>query len=101
VHWQAVRSEHGIASNVYDGRSKTLRLFRFRPEVPRTFYFDPPNELIARDRSEVFTSNQYVTRWTPDGFDAENATPYTGGPVYYRKTAWNPDDQVLYGYKVN
>lgn len=71
------------------------------PEIPRTFYYDPPNELMARDRSKTFTDNQYVTRMTPNGFDTENATHYAGEPVYYKNNAWNPEEQVLYGYKVN
>ncbi len=71
------------------------------PEVPRAFYYDPPNELMGRDRSATWSSHQYVTRLTQDGFDAADVTRYTGEPLYYRNNVWNPDDQVIYGYKVN
>ena len=71
------------------------------PEVPRAFYYDPPNELMGRDRSATWSNHQYVARLTQDGFDAADTTLYTGEPLYYRNNAWNPDDQVLYDYKVN
>lgn len=71
------------------------------PEVPRAFYYDPPNELMERDRSDTWRSHQYVTRLTQDGFDTENAAHYTGEPVYYKNNAWNPEHEVIYGYKVN
>lgn len=71
------------------------------PEVPRAFYYDPPNELMGRDRSATWSNHQYVTRLTRDGFDVANVTRYTGEPLYYRNNAWNPDQRVIYGYKVN
>jgi hypothetical protein len=71
------------------------------PEVPRAFYYDPPNELMGRDRSATWSNHQYVTRLTQDGFDTANLTRFTGEPLYYRNNAWNPDDQVIYAYKVN
>jgi len=71
------------------------------PEVLRAFYYDPPNELMGRDRSATWSNHQYVTRLTQDGFDPVDVTRYTGEPLYYRNNVWNPDDQVIYGYKVN
>lgn len=71
------------------------------PEVPRAFYFDPPNESMAADRSATWSQHQYVARMTPGGFDTTNLQPYSGESLYYRNNAWNPEDRVIYGYKVN
>jgi len=71
------------------------------PEVARTFYYDPPNELMARDRSATWMKHQFVTRFSASGFDSAEVKPYTGEALYYNNTAWNPENQVIYGYRVN
>ncbi len=71
------------------------------PEVPRALYYDPPDERIEGDPNRVFASNQYIVKLRPGGYDLGDRQRYTGDFMYYRNHAWNPDDKVIYVYKVN
>ena len=66
-----------------------------------TFYYDPPNKQIEGDPSATWIRYQSVARLTPGGYDTTDLESYDGEWFYYRNSAWNPADQVMYAYKVN
>ena len=71
------------------------------PQIPRAFYYDPPNKQIEGDPSATWIRYQSVARLTPGGYDTTDLESYDGEWFYYRNSAWNPADQVMYAYKVN
>lgn len=71
------------------------------PDVPRVLYFDPPEGRVQGDPNRVFIEHQYIVKLRPDGYDLSEREHYTGDFMFYQNHAWNPDDEVIYVYRVN